>query len=119
AHDILAPSEPAAITIAASDVTLDLDTHTITGPGIAADQPTQAIHAPSHLDLHNITIRNGSIRQFSAGAVAMPAATNLTITNLLVESIADTAIEVGDESTVQDNTLRDIRIDDNTRTATL
>lgn len=73
------PTASACLTITADDVAIDLNGHTITGPGGA-----NGLSAGIHANANNTTIRNGTIRSFgNAGIRNTIAARN----GLIVENV--------------------------------
>jgi hypothetical protein len=119
AEDITAPAEGAAVVIAASEVIIDLQGHTITGPGMGIDQPAFAFAAAEEMDLESATIRNGTIREFPTSAINLPKAAGVVVHDMIVQYVAGIAVDVGDEAIIRNNTLRDLRIEDSTQSASL
>ncbi len=95
-------SNATAITIAANDVTLDLDGHFINQVDTSRPNNTAVTVSPN---TYGITIKNGSLSQLSAtGVTALAGVSNINISNINVErcgyngSITLTVPPVGDVS---------------------
>lgn len=76
-----------AIDITTSDVTLDLNGFTISGPGESAGSSGNAVHLEGSADMFNIIIKNGSIEQFRTAGVATDSEAVLAIYGLIISDI--------------------------------
>jgi hypothetical protein len=111
-EDLHAPFGSPAILLAASDVTLDLGGRTIHGPAGAADHFAAAIEGETDTATDRICLRNGTLRAFPSGAIALPKAAHLLIEGLEIVDVGGIAIDVGDEAIIRNNRLRRIRVED-------
>jgi len=116
AESVLSPADAAAITIAANGVTIDLDGYSIAGPGRESTQPAFAIFADADSRVREITIRNGTIRDFPTSAVSLRDSVHISLHDLRIHGIGEVAIDAGDEATIRGNHISDIGFEDTNRT---
>lgn len=90
----------AGIQIAVSNVTIDFNGYSITGaPGTGA-----GIQVP--FAIQNVTIRNGTIRQFADGGMGLHQADNVQIEHMIIEGNSALGMGLGKRARVSDCTIR-------------
>jgi parallel beta-helix repeat protein len=90
------------ITIQADNVTLDLNGHTLTGPGKIAGTSGSGIYVDG--TRFNITIGNGTMRDWRQRGVSAVSASNSQFEALRCYNNGDSGVSVGSDSTISGNT---------------
>jgi len=113
-HKILATPNITAITIAASNVTLDLDRWELRGPGVYSDSVSGYGIAVTN-NAQNVTIRNGALVGFNAGIImATNSGSNYTdglvVDNMSIRSMGMAGVMVSLNSYCNSCTIKNSNI---------
>jgi len=93
-----------AITIAANDVTLDLNGHTIKGPGRYVGGTSYGILVDDS-PRYNISVSNGIIREWPSGGLKADSVSNGVFSKLLCLSIGGPGLSLGNYCLVTENNV--------------
>lgn len=95
-----------AITVAVSDVTIDLNRNELRGPHYGGVSTIAESFAISASDVSNVTVRNGAIAGFATGVAfrsSLPLKTGMLVEDVHLSGITAVAIQIGTGSTVVRN----------------
>ena len=112
------------LSVAASDVVIDLNGHTISGPDyILGNVSGQEEGFPAGIRVSgqsNVVVRNGTVKAFGWGVLLTPGTTRTVIENLSISRNAVSGVELFDADNGRTgNTIRNNRLTDNELGVTL